>query len=370
MTKTKLLIITVLALTLTILLSGCASGGIELEGKSIVTFETNGGTINYGTSSTNNKVNFAYHPGTYVVDPLEMPNYSITRKGYNFTGWYTSADCKPNEKWNFATLLEAEELTLYAGWEKAIKYSFTLYYTDGDKSVSLGSYNVSAAEKFEDWRNFASGRDGYTPMGYYSDAACTVAWDFTTAHPGGESDLDIPVYVSYIEGDWILVDSYEKLKSALTRGNVYLTSDIDCGGADLSVTGTYDRIFEGNGFTVSNFNVKQGGTTISPNCTIFGTLGKNAEIRNVNFEGAAFNMIIPQISSGTIKINVMVSALALDMLEGAKVSNVSVSGTIKTNYDGEFKNLSDAVFGAEGKSAEIIAGITEFVANITVDKQS
>jgi hypothetical protein len=52
------------------------------------------------------------------------------------------------------------------------------------------------------------------------------------------------------------------------------------------------------------------------------------------------------------------------------VSNVSVSGTIKTNYDGEFKNLSDAVFGAEGKSAEIIAGITEFVANITVDKQS
>ena len=85
-----LISIIALALTLTLLLSGCSGRTDELEGKNIVTFMVNGGVLNYGTSSTKTSVNFAYYPGTYILDPsADIPNYSISRSGYDFTGWYT-----------------------------------------------------------------------------------------------------------------------------------------------------------------------------------------------------------------------------------------------------------------------------------------
>ncbi len=369
MIRKNLILITILTVALTLLLSGCSGGDDNLEGKNIVTFEVNGGTLNYGTSSTKTKVNFAYHPGTYIIDPTTMPNYSISRNGYNFTGWYTGADCQPNEKWDFSDTFDTETLTLYAGWEKAIKYSYTLYYTNGTDEVFLGTYSVSEGEKFEDWRKFADGRKDYTDIGYFTDAECTAPWDFSFTHPGGDADLDIPVYVKYIEGEWELVDSYDKLKSAAISGNVYLTSDIDCGGAELAFD-NFNKIFEGNGYTVSNFVVDQSGTVINPSVAIFKSLGANADVRNVSFENVTLKFFNIRESTATVTVWANVAGLAVSMSEGATVSNVSVSGTIETNYNGEFPCLSDVYYHKEAADPAILAGVTNFTANIIVDKQS
>ena len=252
------------ACTLTVMLSGCSDGTDGLEGKNIVIFDVNGGIMNYGTSSTNKTVNHAYFPNTYIVDPTTMPNYSISRNGYVFTGWYTSSECKPEEKWDFTTLFTVEELKLYAGWEKQIVYTFGVYYPMDGQDVFLGSYTVSAGDVFDDYRDYANDRTNHTGIGFYKDSALTEEWDFSYAHPGGDADLEIPVYVKHIEGDWILVDSYDKLKSAIKNGNVYLTADIDCQGGELAVPTTYNAIFEGNGFKVSNLLVKQFGTAKEP----------------------------------------------------------------------------------------------------------
>ena len=56
--KKSIIIIAILVAALTFILSGCGGGGDSLEGKNIVTFEINGGTLDYGTSSTNQKINF------------------------------------------------------------------------------------------------------------------------------------------------------------------------------------------------------------------------------------------------------------------------------------------------------------------------
>lgn len=41
-----------------------------------------------------------------------------TMKGYSFLGWYTSKDCKENEKWDFSNCKVTKSMTLFAKWVK------------------------------------------------------------------------------------------------------------------------------------------------------------------------------------------------------------------------------------------------------------
>ena len=84
----SVLLIAVMAFTL----SACGNEGQSLEGKNIVTFELTGGTLELKPSSVDTKINFAYHPGTYILDPAQIPGYKLFRQEYNFTGWYTSTE--------------------------------------------------------------------------------------------------------------------------------------------------------------------------------------------------------------------------------------------------------------------------------------
>ena len=102
MKKSIRLIFFVLVIALlTITMVGCGREDESLEGKNIVTFELNGGTMDYKTSSSKTKVHFAYIPGTYVLDPVEDLHYDLYRSDYEFTGWYTSPDCNSWELWSF-----------------------------------------------------------------------------------------------------------------------------------------------------------------------------------------------------------------------------------------------------------------------------
>ena len=230
---------------------------------------------------------------------------------------------------------------------------------NGDEPQILGVYTVKAGAAFEDYRNYASKRDEYTPTGYYSDSACTTPWDFTAKHPGGEVDTDIPVYISYIPGDWILVDSYSKLTAAVGKGNIYLTADIDCGGNAFSFNGTFTHVFEGNGHTISNFKVEKFGSAIMPSASIFQSLGAGAEIRNVSFSDVTYRFFDIAAIANKIKV----AALARDAVE-CTVSNVSVSGTFQTNYDGDLSGVNNPFYEA-GNTAQV----TDFVSNITIEKQ-
>ena len=137
MNKKHLTLIAFVILTLTLIfaLSGCAGEDDVFEGKYTVTFELNGGTLDYKTSSVDTNIKYAYEPNTYVLDISKIDGYKLTKNGYVFTGWYTGETCLPTEKWDFGNILDKEELTLYAGWEVAITYSYTVYYVDGENDV-------------------------------------------------------------------------------------------------------------------------------------------------------------------------------------------------------------------------------------------
>lgn len=362
MNKKRLIFIglTLLLLTLTLALSGCGKEEIDLEGKNIVVFELNGGTLDYKTSSIDTKINYAYDPGSYLLDPANIPGYSLTKGGYEFTGWYKTENCDPSSKWNFDTeTVNSEKITLYAGWKKAIVYTFGLYYVEGDKEVKLGEYKVDEGEKFNDRRNTANTRAGYTFLGYYSDKAMTAAWDNTTVHPGGDTDTEIPVYLKYMEGVWKFATDLSSLKSALSAGqNVQIMNDIDCGGAELGF-GLYSGIIEGNGYTVSNFTVESSGT-LRKSCFIFSGLGEGAQIKNVSFKGVVFKMFGTATATGGIQI----AALAKNAT-GATVDNVTVEGKLLTDYEGELPTLKSAFYEDNGENT-----VNGFSANITVEKQT
>ena len=333
---------------LTFILSGCDSGELDLEGKTVVTFQLGGGTLNYGTSSTNTYIKYAYEPGTYLVDPSSFSGYALTRNGYRFTGWYTDEKCQ--NEWNFSTgVASGESMTLYAGWELNKIFSYSVYYVEGSERFLLGSYEVNSGEEFEDWKKFADSRQNYTKMGYYSDITLTTPWDFSTTHPGGDADLDIPVYVDYMEGTWVLVSTLDQFKSAIRADeNVYLMNSIDCQGAELSL-GSYNAHLKGNDYVVSNFNVNKSGGNFIPKCAIFDTLGENSVVENVSFIGVTYHFNDVSSNAQTIKV----AALAVSSNGAATVTNVTVEGVIDTNYDGALTKLNSAFFEEKNGNAAV-----------------
>ena len=361
--KGKLLIfLALLTVALTVMLSGCSGGGEDLEGKYTVTFDMNGGQLDLKSTSVSS-INYAYDPDAYIIDPANFNNYKIARSGYVFTGWYTSAECKPEEMWDFKTnTLATEKTTLYAGWVKEIVFSYTVCYTEGTEVKTLGSYKVEKGKEFEDYRGYSSSRQGYTVYGFYKDAACTMPWDFSTTHPGGDVDTDIPVYVNYIEGNWVIVNTYKELKDAIGRGNIYLDSDIDCGGEELFFSGTFSGIFEGNGHTISNFTVPKKGTIRGAYISLFETISDEAVIQNVNFDGVTYDFS----NIDTAKVSIYKVAALARTANGGTVKNVSIKGKLVTNSTAtEIANISTiASDGADKITAE------NFTTEIVVEANS
>lgn len=110
-------------------LTGSASGTFEIKSKSItVTFDPNGGTAPSPTSTT------VQYPGTY--GPLPTP----TRKGYDFTGWWTAKE--GGTEITSATSVESDaSQTLFAHWE-AKRYKLTVDANGGEYEGHKDSWDL------------------------------------------------------------------------------------------------------------------------------------------------------------------------------------------------------------------------------------
>ena len=83
-----------------------------------VTFDANGGTLtDKGGNPTDHAVVSAYKTQKINADDLAaIPN--PTRAGYNFTGWYTTPDGKPEDgKFDVKETAITKDITLYARWK-------------------------------------------------------------------------------------------------------------------------------------------------------------------------------------------------------------------------------------------------------------
>ena len=123
------------------------------------------------------------------------------KEGYTFIGWYTDEDC--TIAWNFDVNKVEDHTTLYGGWEKVaeiVKHTITFKPNNGAQDI------VTAVEEGKLIpRPELPTRDGYTFIGWYTDAGCTSGWNF---------DTDIPSSSMVLYGGW------EKVQTP-TQGDQY-----------------------------------------------------------------------------------------------------------------------------------------------------
>lgn len=109
------------------------------------------------------------------------------RNGYVFIGWYIDESC--TTAWNFEVNRVDSDLTLYGGWDiehsiESIKYSITFKPNNGNPDSAV---EVEFGALIP--RPPLPTREGYTFTGWYTDAECTVGWNFDIDKPGSDMTL-------------------------------------------------------------------------------------------------------------------------------------------------------------------------------------
>ena len=83
-----------------------------------VTFDANGGKLNDDAEVPVYKTEKITKTEANDRDPINAPIHDPTRAGYKFTGWYTTADGKPEDgKFDVDETAITKDITLHAGWE-------------------------------------------------------------------------------------------------------------------------------------------------------------------------------------------------------------------------------------------------------------
>ncbi len=369
--KLLLLAFSLICLAALVTLSGCSNGGQDLEGLYIVEFQLNGGLLDNGSTLVENKISHAYQPDSLAIDISEFKDYSLTKNGFVFEGWYLDEEL--TDKWDFATDRVSKDCTLYAKWEKAIVYSYSVFLVNQDSDPTLlGMYTVKEGATFSDNTKKYTTRVlqeeyGKTCIGLYSDASLSEdsIWDVNYKHPGGEIDTDIPIYVKAIEGIWTLVSNADELKAVAGQDkNIYLLNNIDYQGKELYFR-DYNSVFNGNGFTISNAKIKEQSESSNRKYSLFGVLGENSKIHDVTFSDVKFEF--DAYSRQTISA----SALAQSAKQGFEISNVTVNAsytaTARATEVLDTAKLNQALFDSTNQTAE---NVKNFIATIEVEENN
>ena len=331
--KKRNLLSIVLAIVLLFSLAGCKEKDSTPTGI-LVTYDLNGGTFQNCTLPIKQYYTYSASAKKIIVDPETLVKDVIQKSGYTLEGWYT--DTNYTDKWDFKNdVLTTENLTLYAKWVKDIKYTYNVCYIDEstNETIIINSYNVEAGEKFEDYRDYANKREGYTAFEFVDKLG--NPWDFEYTHPGGDTDLAINVYVNYIKGEYKIVSTKKEFINAVSKcDNIYLLNDIDLEGEEISFGDYTNQVFEGNGYTVSNFKVTvnvsfpqhlvKDHTDESKNSayvSLFGNIEK-ATIQNVNFDNVIFELSVTPARTYRIYLAPLATSI-----KDSTIANVTINST-------------------------------------------
>ena len=342
------LIVTVCLLAL-LALASCSDSTRNYDDRAKVIFDLQGGQ--YQNSERVITYYYAFAPGTknLISDPETLSGKKVERTGYRLAGWYTGtveADGSVilGEKWDFDINKVGDDgVTLYAKWEKNIRFTYEVCYRDADGNIRvLGTYEVDADEEFDDSRNYAAKRPGYTPIGVYRDADGTIV-DESYKHPGGTTDVAVQVFPEYIEGEYSIVRTANDLAKAKNK-NIYLMNDIDFGGKTFGGFGDYKGVIEGNGYAIRNFVLTyakdKSAMVNDPDLgegnllciSLFDSL-KGATVRNISFTDFTVDISTGFNATQQILFAPLAMKLSSSVLENVTVSLSYTVGELPKDFD-------------------------------------
>lgn len=333
-----------LILSLFVICCMCACGSSnDFSDKIKVVFELEGGKFQNSEMPVTYYYNYDENNQIKIYDPETVTKKKIERPGYDLIGWQTKKEVNGEivyEQWDFENnLVGLDGLTLYAIWKRQLTFTYNLCYIDNGEKISLNKYEVNEGDKFSDYLNFANKRYGYTPLGFIDENG--NPWNDDFVHPGGEVDLEIDVFVNYLEGIYELVYDATDFTLAKNR-NIYLMNDIDMGGKSLSFDG-YNKVFMGNDHKISNFVVKTGNKLVkeldneystenSLVVSLFGELNGGV-IKDVTFDNVTF-----EITTKNSKVKKIYVVPLCGKATDATIDKVIINGKYEI---GEFRSDFD-----------------------------
>lgn len=250
-------------------------------------------------------------------------------------GWYTAktdTDGNPiideesgrvviDRKWLFETDRVTGDITLYANVRKRPVLTF-INRVNGEIVKTVSGLPGETVSKFSS--SAAPKTTGYTLLDYFVSETGDerFSWPFVF-----EGETRTTAYVDFIEGEnWFVVRSASEFNSALRNGaKIYVDSDIDFEKDGWEGRSFYNNEIRGNGHKFSGISIskKFEGKPDPKYLGLFEQLGAKAIISDITFENIK---ITANVSVG---VENYVGTLCGWALSGAKISGVTVSGTIE-----------------------------------------
>lgn len=355
-TTVKIFVIVLALLALTMTLVACNNGNGPAHYDYLVTFNYNLGDLN--SNATNQQIGLLGENPLVQIWPgftngeVTIEEYAVN--GYYIEGWYLpksfNDDGTPvkdekgfvllGEKWDFEYDRVSESFTLYANLQKKPCIRFVDRAT-GNLVEGTSGYieRVPGERAFKPSESAAPTISGKTFLGKYYT---TIDGDTEFTWPYRMGKEDVFVYVSFLDGEWAFVNNEtEFLRMVGANRNIYLQKNLDFSSYNeytpgFSGVANYSGILEGNNHTISNITRK---FTASKNDTngfggVFNTLGATAHIRNVSFLN--INISSFGVNSSYVGVDVYVGLLAYAAEAGAKISNVTITGTLNYNENNDY----------------------------------
>jgi uncharacterized repeat protein (TIGR02543 family) len=142
--------------------------------------------------------NYSGAPAAYTVKVKEgdvvTPPSDPTRENYRFDGWYNEKTCKTKADFDYAM---TADISYYALWTQTTAIiTYNANYTGGTSTTASATIGQTATQPA------SPTRDGYVFIGWYTEAACTNEFSFTT-----EITSDMELYAAWEEstGDTVKV---------------------------------------------------------------------------------------------------------------------------------------------------------------------
>lgn len=391
--KKLILLITLVALTAVMLISGCSIGIMSIDEylkkngarNQQVTYYANGGTFSDETDVSSIPVkNIYYKPDSYITKDFGKEGAAVTRVGYVFDKWYfveTDADGNPvyTDKANNLVKLTDNEVDFNekipenTHWHIGVKWTRDVYvsyviacdtqltitadgkeYKNGDEIYvqNFGRGSSTATVQGESLpRTCGFAAENATFLQAYRDEACTkpfIGYD-TLARPKGGEEL-VRVYAKFIAGNYEVVRDKGGVASMLNlnteSGKTFYFFNannpekvIDCTGNALNLNkGKFTGTIFGNGFTLKNLtyyerNIADGARSV------FGAFEAGSCIKDLTIENISVTMSLRSSLSGKPDLYLISSSAANATFDNFVVDGVELNITCPNSKD-IFKNLS------------------------------